>query len=234
MRKAIRQPLITQRNFGLYDSRENGSRSDLLEIIAKSLKVTYSQRIEYNRRDAILFFATTVILFKNNRDIADYLNKRLDHSWIDNFSVLGDGVVDYSLCIIGRQWGDERTRETADLGLAALISAGVAAQLVKHLLGVPRPADTVGEPRVTGPSWKYDSFPSGHTTNVFALATVIAEKYPNSKWLSYTIASLVGISRITRGAHWPADVFAGAGLGILFGRHVLNNRGQILTNRNAP
>jgi membrane-associated phospholipid phosphatase len=67
-----------------------------------------------------------------------------------------------------------------------------------------------------------DSFASGHTTEAFALATVIAEHY-DSIWIkaaSYTVASAVGWARLNNNEHWASDVLAGAALGT-FVAHVV-------------
>ena len=60
----------------------------------------------------------------------------------------------------------------------------------------------------------------------FAAATVFAMEYKNIKWvpiLSYSAASLIGLSRITENRHWLTDVLAGAALGYFTGRHVVDN-----------
>jgi membrane-associated phospholipid phosphatase len=62
------------------------------------------------------------------------------------------------------------------------------------------------------------SFPSGHTTAVWSVATVVAERYRNrgKPWipiLSYTLATAISFSRITEAAHFPSDVWMGASLG---------------------
>ena len=62
------------------------------------------------------------------------------------------------------------------------------------------------------------SFPSGHTSRVFAMATLIAfgTKRPVGVAM-FVFAALVGLSRIYLGLHWPSDVLAGAVLGIALG-----------------
>lgn len=62
------------------------------------------------------------------------------------------------------------------------------------------------------------SFPSAHTSNAFATATVFATQYKTTKWVppvAYTLASLVALSRIYDNAHWASDVLAGAAVGFL-------------------
>ena len=63
-----------------------------------------------------------------------------------------------------------------------------------------------------------NSFPSGHTATAFMTATMLHKEYGWEKpWLSiggYSIAALVGVSRIMNNRHWMSDVTAGAAIGI--------------------
>jgi membrane-associated phospholipid phosphatase len=72
------------------------------------------------------------------------------------------------------------------------------------------------------------SFPSGHTVEAFAVATVFAQRYRKHRWVpwvAYGAAGAIGFSRITLQAHFPADVFIGAALGYSISRfEVLRGR----------
>ena len=66
--------------------------------------------------------------------------------------------------------------------------------------------------------FKGSSFPSGHSTAVWSVATVVAERYRHrgKPWipvLCYTMATAISFSRIADSAHFPSDVWLGSALG---------------------
>ncbi len=68
------------------------------------------------------------------------------------------------------------------------------------------------------------SFPSGHATAVWSVATVVAERYRHrgKPWvpvLAYTLATAISCSRITEAAHFPSDVWLGASLGYTIAKY---------------
>lgn len=88
------------------------------------------------------------------------------------------------------------------------VITNIAVQTIKSQSHILRPNNS-----------DYLSFPSGHTTEAFAGATLFCDHYAKGKpWLqilTYSTASTVGILRILKNRHWANDVIAGAGLGIL-------------------
>ena len=128
---------------------------------------------------------------------------------------------------------NEKVRTTTLLATQAYITGTVIETTLKYLTGRTRPSyyapGTEGEPRFRGPFTKSSSnssFPSGHATVAFAAATVYAMEYKSTIWvpiLAYSAATLISASRITENKHWITDVFAGAVLGYITGRHVVNN-----------
>jgi len=58
------------------------------------------------------------------------------------------------------------------------------------------------------------SFPSGHTASSFAAATAVSSLYPKAGPLAFVLATLVGISRVHLGHHFPSDVLIGSVIGV--------------------
>lgn len=69
--------------------------------------------------------------------------------------------------------------------------------------------------------FKGSSFPSGHAVGAFSVATVIARRYRQNRWVpwvAYGAATAISFSRVTTRAHFPSDVFLGAALGYTIAR----------------
>jgi len=94
----------------------------------------------------------------------------------------------------------------------------IITEIIKRLYFSPRPYVILeGVKKIIVGNTDYQSFPSGHATIFFALATAIY--FFNKKWgiVTFIVAILVGLSRIFVGVHWPIDVLAGAVIGIISG-----------------
>jgi membrane-associated phospholipid phosphatase len=98
--------------------------------------------------------------------------------------------------------------------------AGLIANLTKNILGRARPKlfDTMGpfEFKLFAFDPNYASLPSGHATNIFALATVIGMLWPRGRLLLYTVAAWIALSRVLIGEHYFTDAVLGALLGTVF------------------
>lgn len=155
----------------------------------------------------------------------------------------GGGYEGYTLGALGAYgflFKNEKMQTTTLLALQSYITGAAVQSVVKFVTGRQRPfaynpRQVDAEPTFLGPfktikdikgNKLNGSFPSGHTTVAFAAATVYALEYRQWKWVpwvSYTAASLIGLSRITENKHWLTDVVAGAALGYLSGKQVVNN-----------
>ncbi len=68
------------------------------------------------------------------------------------------------------------------------------------------------------------SYPSGHSAAVVALALSLTWLYPHGRVLFLTMAILGCLQRIVFHAHWPSDVLFGATIGLVVAMLVLNSR----------
>jgi membrane-associated phospholipid phosphatase len=135
----------------------------------------------------------------------------------------GHGVVQIALCLLwmgaAKYYKSKAGMYQGVAGLAAVIASGILVQVFKHLVGRARPRMTLPPWEHFGPSFDSDlhSFPSGHTTTSFALAAVLAARFPRQAWIFYGVAALVGVGRVVGGSHYPSDVLAGVVLGLAVG-----------------
>ncbi|HVS95473.1 MAG TPA: phosphatase PAP2 family protein [Puia sp.] len=171
----------------------------------------------------LFFFATgAVILLMLGKatafvDLNPYHRTTLDSvfAWI---TFLGDGtfsVIVIAVLLLRRRWSPA-VQVTAAFLLSALL-----AQVLKRLFSMPRPMQFF-------PAGQYPyfikgvthlgfaSFPSGHSTTIFALATMLAILTGDRRWkVVYLLAAvLVGYSRIYLGQHFLGDVLMGSCIGI--------------------
>ncbi len=107
-------------------------------------------------------------------------------------------------------------------GWQSLIAHGIAGliiQIIKILLGRPRPQFMHQDHWLIGPTLQggMNTFPSGHSAASFAVAAVLARHFPKGAWVWYGMAAFVAISRIMKGAHFPSDALAGSLIGFLVG-----------------
>lgn len=110
--------------------------------------------------------------------------------------------------------------------IAALCSgaiSGVLSHLLKHSLEMPRPAGVIDPSSffILGKQLTHFAMPSGHTLTAFAILSAFYFALPLQRrsafiWL-FLVATLAGFARIAVGAHWPADVLAGAAVGLFSG-----------------
>ena len=181
----------------------------------------------------------TAALTLTDSEIRDFVQDRrtgmLDDVSKYALEPLGDYyafLITGSLLLHGSVSGDSRAFSTGLLAAESMILSAAMVRISKHMTGRTRP-DAWWEP---GPhEWKGPfngkSFPSGHTTTAFALASVLAYQYREHPWVpvtAYSIATLAGLSRVYDNRHWFSDIVAAAALGISTGKFICKqnqNRG---------
>lgn len=134
-----------------------------------------------------------------------------------SFGVLG------GFYLAGVAFDDPKAVAVAQDGFAAsLIASGIITPALKFAAGRSRPSQNEGVHDFQ-PFHGGTSFPSGHATQAFAVASVIATHYEPFwvKAAAYGTASLVGFARIDHNAHFASDVLAGALIGSMVGQAIV-------------
>lgn len=176
--------------------------------------------------------ATSLVLYNNDQAILDAVQDSRDKPGIKWFHELGEffepvghmGVMNRyyvgGLLISYGVGSDKATRIFGEV-LEAHFIAGFGKLAIQSVAGRARPHEGLGSE-----SWGNDgstSFPSGHSINIFQLATILSH-HANRTWFSvgaYTIAAAVGVQRVSSDAHWPSDVLLSAAFGTAVARAVI-------------
>ena len=200
---------------------------------------------EKNVAPLVVLTAATAFLIAGDGGIRDGFQDFVSrHTWvsgtadaIDEMGNLGAWATAGAFFGAGLIFKDPKAKETGYLAANAMLQTFFVDNFLKGLTGRQRPFFADGEDRWSGPVgfWKrfdkgeaarYVSFPSGHTANAFALATVVAMQYRDEPWvpvLAYTVAASVGLSRMVLDRHWASDVLVGAVVGHFVSRLVVRN-----------
>ncbi len=99
--------------------------------------------------------------------------------------------------------------------LALILSRGIATEAIRFFYQSPRPFDVLNfQPLIPANG---NSLPSGHAAFFFALATIVY--LYDKRWgiWYFSFSALISVGRIFVGVHWPADIIAGAVVGVLSG-----------------
>ena len=149
-----------------------------------------------------------------------------------NGSVTGtfEAAVPVSLYLYGLVRHSSYSEQTALLAAEAYADSAIPGVVMKVISRRYRPSaippngdfsDTFFKSS-TSVFGKGSSFPSGHAAGAFSIATVVARRYGDHRWVpwaAYTIATVLAFSRVPTRAHFPSDVFLGAALGYTITRY---------------
>jgi membrane-associated phospholipid phosphatase len=96
---------------------------------------------------------------------------------------------------------------------------GLVFSVGKRLVGRARPfVEGTANPLIYRPlGWnvEYASLPSGHAIDAFAAAMAIGALWPRARFVLWTYAVLIAVSRVVLTAHFPSDVMVGAVVGVI-------------------
>jgi membrane-associated phospholipid phosphatase len=130
---------------------------------------------------------------------------------------------------------DSKAKDVCLDGLAAsLIATGMITPVISTLVGRERP--TAEQGAYSFKPFDGRSFPSGHATQAFAVASVIATSY-DQLWVkvaAYGTAAVTAYIRVQRGQHFPTDVVAGALIGTAVGQSVVRFNRKLRSGEKEP
>jgi membrane-associated phospholipid phosphatase len=143
-----------------------------------------------------------------------------DVSWFGKAYTTGGVAAGFY--VVGRLTHNAKARETGLLAAEALIDTGIATKVLKLAAQRSRPNFDNGDAEFfEGGS----SFPSGHASSVWSVATVIAYEYKRNPWIKYgafAAATAVSMSRYSGRNHFLSDIVGGSAIGFLIGRYVVH------------
>lgn len=160
-------------------------------------------------------------LYAADNDIHRWVQRnreRPSNTISDIFEPLGnsDNLLPWSpvvlMYVFGSITDNYRTKKTALLAAESFVISALYTRILKVTIRRRRPLSNSKK-----------SFPSGHTSSVFAVATVLAHEYKGTPWVPtilYTASVLTSLSRINDMEHWSSDVFVGFLIGFYTGRTV--------------
>jgi membrane-associated phospholipid phosphatase len=148
----------------------------------------------------------------------------LNSVFTTNATAAAEILVPTSMYFAGWLHKDAKMEHTAMLTGEAVADAEIVGTVLKDITSRKRPNLFTSNQNYADSFYDHSgskvigggSFPSGRTIAAFSIATVIAHRYKQRRWIPYVAfgaASAVGFSRLSLSQHFASDVFLGAALG---------------------
>jgi hypothetical protein len=180
-----------------------------------------------------------------------YRRTQFNQNFSDFFTEIGDGRTQFILAGGFAAYGfighNNRALRTASQIIEAVIASGGVVQVLKHITGREDPNVS----SAPGGLWRffpnqityhkkvpyYDAYPSGHLTTSIATFVVIANNYPEYKWIkpaSWVLSGCIAFGMVNQGIHWYSDYPLAIGLGYAFGELISkpNNISDVQQSKN--
>jgi len=128
-------------------------------------------------------------------------------------SRLGDGAVWYALlCSLPLLYGEVGLSTSASMIKVGLVNFTLY-KVIKNFSARQRPCAVSAAIDLGTPPLDQYSFPSGHTMHAVAFSMVVTAHHPELAVLLLPLSSLIAMSRVILGLHFPTDVIAGGVIG---------------------
>jgi undecaprenyl-diphosphatase len=152
-----------------------------------------------------------------------FFNHSLSLPILDNFFSILTNVNNWFITyviLLGLTWkyGGKRGKIAVIITLLMVaVTDQTGYRLLKEFFARPRPCDVLTDVITPlGCTGTY-SFPSNHALNNFAVATYFSFLFPQFRGVLFIAATLIAISRVYLGLHYPSDIIGGAIIGMIFG-----------------
>jgi membrane-associated phospholipid phosphatase len=220
--------------------------TDYFLNILSDTKYIFLSPLRWQARDwlkASLVLGTTGAFFALDNEIQDFVQDERNGTTddiADIFEPFGNGGYTFGglagFYLYGHFFENTKAERTALLAVESFAVTGIFTFALKFSTGRVRPQSARDSGEWNGPNLDDVSFPSGHTSSAFAIATVFASEYKNVPWVppvAYGLATLTGLSRLNDNKHWASDVFLGGALGYFISKTILklhsNKKGRHYT-----
>ena len=183
------------------------------------------------------------ILYNEFINVNNFLNNQYLKNFFTKITILGDSlwlfalsILTYTLCHIYQKIFLKKKinkiiviKKYAIFLFTVIFTTGFLTQLIKHLVGRARPNHNtnIDSPEVFffNLESSFHSFPSGHTSTIFAAALFFSLLTPKIRYFYFSFAFVVAFSRVVVGAHYIFDILGGiviAFIGLKFTKIFLN------------
>jgi hypothetical protein len=226
---------------------------------ASAIMIVYDQEM----LDGTQHFSRQIGISNENKQIAiirwsvkigsksAYLPVYVPTNFNTSMYFLGDGLP-HGLAVLGF-WSygkikkDYRSLQTASQLLESMLMSGIIIQTMKHISGRESPFTSTAK----GGVWRvfpnqleyskhvphYDAFPSGHIATLISTITVIADNYPNNKYIKpvgYTLMGTLMFAMVNNGVHWVADYPLGIAIGYACAKIVTSKGHTVIDKELTP
>lgn len=232
---------VTQKGAGQTQSRLTGAHvqlnADYFTGYGTDFSAIVTSPARWNASDwitATVITGITAGLYENDAKIQKWVlaHRTATTGTIgDKVTLVGHGaltpVVLGGMYLYGRAADDAKIQKTVLLSVESFVITGVFVQTLKYTAHRHRPDTNDPAHTLDGASLKRSSstmsFPSGHASSAFAVATVIAGEYDNAVIppIAYTIAAITSLNRVSHNAHWSSDAFVGSAIGYFTGKAIV-------------
>ncbi len=172
-----------------------------------------------------------LLLYSVDQDIQQWARDNRSSSSEDYFKTighLGNGIVLLGLVtalyVSGEVSDNNSLRKTALLSLESCLTTGIIVRGLKSVVGRARPwtGESSHSFHPFSTRSRFASFPSGHASTAFAMATVIADQSKKAyiDIIAYSLATMAAFSRVHLDKHWASDILVGSAIGYFVAKKI--------------